>query len=192
MDVTGCLSQLRSITEKSDLPTVFKKQASLALQYFIQQSQCDVDRRHRQEEIKKRWLEFESIVIGTNLLNQFRRSSGWSQVESFIGVSPNLPIPLRRKKSLEGKDVDQLLDFLVLKSEQKPIMSASEKQIVLFGLYYLQLEARRGRGQRDKKRILEAWKVIQPILRRIGLLNEFDSEPEAIRKLKSFISDRFL
>lgn len=190
---------LISEAERSELPSSIRSAVLEGLRYFHQQSLCDFNRRDSKTAIQARWLDFETLLLGTSFLDKFKANkSRWSQIELFVGHSntapPFLPRdPAKRPKSrLQGKDADGLIEHLARSLENKPVISPSEQEAVLFGLYYLELEAKRGRGQRNRQRIQITWRAIQPTLRKMGLLDEFDREPEAIKKIKAFVADRFL
>ena len=196
MPISRYLEEIIAVAERSDLPKAFLSQVVAGLRYFHQQSLCDYNRRDTKAAIKARWFDLEMLLLGSNLLDKFKvDESKWSQIELFVGVSspkPFLPPPPKPKSRHHGKDVPELFEYLARTVECKPVLTAHEGQVLKFGLYYLELETKRGRGQRNRARIKETWKIVQPILRRMGLLDEFDREPDAKRKIKSFVADRFL
>ena len=198
MAICRYFEEIIAAAEKSEMPKAFKSQIIAGLRYFLQQSLCDFNRRDTKAEIKARWIDLETLLLGTSFLDRFKdNKSHWSEIELFVGYSNKAPVqvparPTKPKSRIEGKDAEQLIEYLARKLEGKPVISESEQKVVQFGLYYLYLESKRGRGQRDNKRIQITWKTIQPILRRMGFLDEFDREPETIKKIKSFVADKFL
>lgn len=195
--VSDYFQELIAVAEKSDLPQTFKQQVVGALRYFYQQSQCDLDRRDKPLAIRTRWLDFERMTSSTTLFAKIQREpSKWHAIEQFVGVvrvvtSPPKPPPSAKDK-LEGKDPNLLFEYLARTCEAQPSVTPQEKIIMRLGLYYLFLESNRAKSQRDISRIKFAWKAIQPLLRKSGMLNEFDLAPGARRRIQEFVANRFL
>lgn len=197
MSLSRYLEEIAKHIDSSKVPKTYKMQLLAGLNYFKQQVLCDLDRRDSQVKLKQRWLEFQQLTVGTGLLDKFQRDRyRWNIIQKFFGIElASEPIPFRpaiKKSRLADKGTDLLLELLARESEEKKSLSEMELNVVKFGLYYLHLESRRGRGQRDKNRIKLVWKTIQPMLRKMGMLDEFDSDLEAKKKIKAFITDRFL
>lgn len=191
MRVNQYLETLIAHTQSSELPPTFKSQAIAGLKYFHQQSLCDKDKRDRPEAIKNNWLEFEVLLIGTSLLDKFKRDkAGWLNFRAHLGIEAPKPSEIQKKRSkFEGKDANELLKHLARKSEAQRTMSEDEKNLVRVGLYFLETEAWKGKSQRDSARIKFTWKLIQPIMKRTGMLDEFLGEDDAVRRIKSFVSN---
>jgi len=96
------------------------------------------------------------------------------------------------KSRFDGLETEHLIDHLVRKCAEKPRLSEPELMIIRFGLFYLQMEALRGRSQRNIDRIKSVWRVIQPLLRKGGFLDELDADKSAVQRLRFFISNKFL
>ncbi len=190
MRIDQYLQSLIRHSEKSDLPQTFKTRVISALNYFLQQTLCDQDKRQRPEVIKNNWLEFELLLKGTSLLDYFKKDkAAWAQFRSQLGIEPITPPVRQRTSRFEGKDANELLRYLARKSEEQRTISDYEKNLMRVGLYYLETEAWKGRSQRNNQRIRFTWRLIQPIMRRVGLLDEFLGEEDAVRRIKAFISD---
>lgn len=185
------LESLISHAEKSQLPTSFKSRVVAALKYFHQQTLCDVGIRDKPETIKGNWLEFEILLHGTSLLDSFKKNQiAWNGFRKTLGVEDPKPyIPQKRASRYQGKDAKELFQELSRKAETQISLSEADLNLVRFGLFYLELEMSHGRMYRNNKRIRSVWKTIQPIMRRIGMLDEIGHDLDAVRRIKSAISD---
>lgn len=197
MHITKYIEELIVHVRASQAPPTFKSQVVHALEYFKQQSLCDSNRRDPEAKIKAAWYELEKILMGTSLFDRFRSETPrWSAFMNALGVEKfphgyGAPAPAKRSRFAD-RTAEELMSHLARRCEDRTSFTNVERSLVCIGLYYLELEARRGRGQRNKQRIQQTWATIQPILRKIGVLNDFDGEDEAIKRIKFFISDRFL
>lgn len=134
-------------------------------------------------------------VKGSRILDSFRNdNSFWSHIEGFVGVAEAVVArtqapKVRKDKDWEANDFFRHLSIQVLK---RPAMTPLEQFGIYVGLKYLEAESMRGRGQRDKTAIQYTWKTLHPLLEKFGLLNEFQSEQVIKKRVRSFVSGRFL
>ncbi len=191
------LGDLIEHTRKSDLPPNIKSQVVTSLTYFHTQCLCDHDRRDSPAVLRRRWDDLENFIKHTNLLQHFKKDdSRWRAIQTFMGAS-NTDEELRRTKPVKNNkwakaEAPDFFEYLARASEEKDLLSELEVIALRFGLYYLEIEAKRTRHQRDRSRIRFTWRYVQPLLLKAKLIQPFYSEKDLIRRVKSFVSDSIL
>lgn len=187
--------------QRSDLPPILKPRVISLLTQIRSKALCDMDRLGPVVERQKMFYEFESLLKGTNFLEKCKSNqSGWYALEIFFEVSHMALLesafekkPISKESRWKNAEAADFFQYLSRRAEEKlPNLTAIECIAVRLGLYYLELESKRTRYQRNRSAIRFTWRHIQPLLRKAGLLEEFNHEPEIVRRVRSFVSDSIL
>ncbi|QDK43873.1 hypothetical protein DOM22_01190 [Bdellovibrio sp. ZAP7] len=156
------------------------------LQYFRSQLLTDLDRRDSKEKLLTAWKEFQKTSRGSIVLEVFeQKEEFWSAVLESVGVYT------------EAKPKQEALNTRTLRTEEFLCKVASkidstcpdglEKRLMLFGLWYLEAEAIRGRSYRNQKRIEIVYRFLHPRLKTLGVLDEFREQRDLAEAVRHFV-----
>ena len=201
MNITHCFELLIEHAKKANLPKGFQADIVLALNYFKVQSLCDIDRRESPAKLRAAWTQLKNQTRGLNFFESFKDGDEnfWRIVKCFVyEVEPSsliIPIPERPPSKVTSKyDHWQPQDFFLYLSKEiegRVQFTEAERSSILHGLWYLQSEASKGRGQRNEDRMKRVWKTIHPNLEKVGMLSQFKNEEKLISSIKFFIERVF-
>jgi hypothetical protein len=100
-----------------------------------------------------------------------------------------LPPPKPRSR-FDGKEAKDIFRVLHGESVRLKVLTETELFLLQTGLMYLVVAAERARSQRDPKDMELVWRRIHPIMKRVGLLDLFNGEAEAVRRVRNCIKDK--
>lgn len=174
------------VTRSEDIEASKKRHICASLEYFKRQMLSDSDRRDSDNRILQSWREFQLIMKGSRVFQQFESDqSFWPALETSVGlertVAPSMPIPPRRPITAEEFFAD------LASSVNSGLKEGPEKRLILFGLWYLQVEARLARPFRSQSRIEIVYRYLHPLLKTKGFLQKFDGNKEVEGVVRYFI-----
>ncbi|MFV8249892.1 hypothetical protein ACNQKQ_11075 [Bdellovibrio bacteriovorus] len=146
---------------------------------------CDLDRRDPVDKLKATWIEFRRFTKGSDLLRKFEKDSGfWRGVEEAVGIV--------EFKTVETPAMQRTLtaeEFFiqVACSITRSVVDCPERKLLLFGVWYLQVEARLARPFRHQDRIELVYRYLHPRLKAKGLLAEFEGDKDLEKVVRYFV-----
>lgn len=174
------------VTRAEDVEAGKRKHICSSLEYFRRQMLADFDRRDDLQKIKSSWLHFQSLMQGSKLFEPFKKDKQfWQGLESSVGIlgASDFKEPSVAKRKISAEEF-----FLSIASSVLREMTESpEKKLLLFGLWYLSVEARLARPFRSQSRIELAYRYIHPRLKVKGFLTQFENDKDVESMVRYFI-----
>lgn len=200
MKPKDCFKQMIEHLEKVEMPKAFRAELCLGLGYFIRQSELELPLRDHPSVMRGKWIELRQKTQGLGLFDDFEKNDlFWRTIKCFVFLEepctlivpkperpPDPPSPYSKWRE---EDLFAHLSGVVASHVS---LSREEQLILLTGLWYLESEASKARGRRKVDRIKSTWKTIQPLMDRLGIMDEFRKEKQLITQVKFFINDGVL
>lgn len=197
MSPKECFNQIIEHLQKIEMPKAFRAELCLGLGYFIQQSELDLSLRDHPAIIRERWVELTQKTRGLGLFEEFEKNDlFWRTIKCFVFIEepcsllvpkserpPEFPSPYSKWRE---EDFFAHLSRVVASHVS---LSREEQLILLTGLWFLESEASKARGRRKVDRIRSTWRTIQPLMDRLGIMDEFRKEKQLITQIRFFIND---
>ncbi|WP_374032889.1 hypothetical protein [Bdellovibrio bacteriovorus] len=186
--------------EKVEMPNSFRAELRSDLGYFIRQSELEMSLRDHPSIIRDKWMGLTQKTRGLGLFDELEKNDLlWRTIKCFVFIeepcSLLIPKPERPPESPSPYSKWREEDFFAHLSgvvASHVSLSREEQLILLTGLWFLESEASKARGRRKVDRIKSTWKTIQPLMDRLGIMDEFRKEKQLITQVKFFISDGVL
>ncbi|WP_413942713.1 hypothetical protein [Bdellovibrio sp. HCB-162] len=197
MSPKECFVILREHIEKLELPAAFKRDVLSTLVYFEVQSELSLEERDHPKELRKVWLELSQRTQGLNLFKKLQDDDLlWRTVKCFVHAEepaslliPKVEKPVEVSPYAKWNEVD-FFNHLSKEVNARTHLTPFENLSLNIGLWFLESEASKARGNRKPERIKATWKSIQPLLERLGMLREFQKEERLKTQINFFINDK--
>ncbi|MFV8250478.1 hypothetical protein [Bdellovibrio bacteriovorus] len=200
MHSKDCFHRLIQHLEAAELVASFRRDLVSDLSYFLRQSELELSLRDHPSIIREKWVELTQKTRGLGLFDEFEKNDlFWRTIKCFVFLEEPctliVPKPERPPESPSPYSKWREEDFFAHLSgvvASHVSLSREEQLILLTGLWFLESEASKARGRRKVDRIKSTWKTIQPLMDRLGIMDEFRKEKQLITQVKFFISDGVL
>lgn len=197
MSATKYFKQLKDHIDQAHLVPSFKKEIQASLVYFMVQSELSVDERAHPKMLRQEWMTLSQKTQGLKLFEKLEKDEMlWRTVKCFVHAEEpcSLIVPQTEakvyKSRYEGWTYIHFFEHLAKSADGKENLTAYEHLFLKAALWYLEDQAHRGRGQRNLRRIKETWSAVQPLLNRMGMLNEFRAESGLRKQVDYFLTDK--
>lgn len=168
-----------------DIEPVKRRHICSGLEYFKNQMLCGLDRRDSLDKLKTAWIEFRRFTKGSDLLRKYEKDIGfWKGIEEAVGIAELKIVETPTKqRTLTAEEFFIQIACSITRS----VADSPERKLLLFGVWYLQVEARLARPFRQQDRIELVYRYLHPRLKAKGLLTEFEGDKDLEKVVRYFI-----
>lgn len=199
---------LIEIAKKAQVKTTFKGQVIGALEYFEQQSLCDLDRRDSPQVLKIRFSEFKDLIKNIPIFEDggVQVQDAWRAARCFcfdaepatlLVPSIERPRPKTPAELYSRYEVSEFFSHLLREygsftsnAKSRGLgVSAEEEILVIYGLEFLIASTHVPKMHRKISTLISTWKKVNPILKKSGLMDPFKDVRDIEYRLQLFLKD---
>lgn len=196
MNTVRAFEQLADRVGRMTLPKNYRDDMLKLLNYFVRQSQCDLDRRDDFENIRRNFRVFEERAAGTPVIPELKKMEAWGVATAFVKAPLPQAVLIERDIAFEPKrlvskyllwSVADLFDHLHAEVKYSEEFADDEWRSVLKGLEFLQEQAELARFARAQSRIRETWTDVKRVLEKHHMLDEYRGEAQLRNRVRFFV-----
>lgn len=199
---------LKEQAQKAHVKPTYKSQIVSALEYFEQQSLCDLDRRDSPLILRSRFREFKDLIKNIPIFETggAQAEDAWRMARCFAFdeepsslIVPSIERPKKKTaeeqfKSYEVADFFShlLRDYVGFIGRAKAHGLSSpgdEETFVRYGLEFLIASSYVPKIHRKMREMKATWEKLNPILKRTGLMDQFKGAQSIEYRLRLFLRD---
>lgn len=196
MNTVRAFEQLADRVGSMALPKNYRDDMLRLLNYFVRQSQTDVDRRDDFENIRRNFRVFEERAAGSSVIPELKKMEAWGVATAFIKAPLSRTELIERDFAFEPKrlvskyllwSVADLFEHLHAKVKYSEEFADDEWRSTLKGLEFLQEQAELARYSRAQTRIRDTWTEVKRVLEKHRMLEEYRGEAQLRNRVRFFV-----